>query len=70
MVCREVDSEGVATFNNLRSGSPSAFDTWDRLDLTTTLSPACETLRLVLRVTDRLYPQVVYWDDVSFRSDL
>ena len=69
ILCREVDSEGATTWENTRSENPTAYDSWEYLEAATTISAACQDIRLALRVTDRSAPHVLYWDDISFRSE-
>ena len=69
LMCGEVDSEGATTWENTRSETPTAYDSWEYLEATTTISAACQNIRLALRVTDRSAPHVLYWDDISFRSE-
>ena len=69
LMCGEVDSEGAITWENTRSENPTAYDSWEYLEATTTISAACQNIRLALRVTDRSAPHVLYWDDISFRSE-
>ena len=69
LMCGEVDSEGATTWENTRSENPTAYDSWEYLEATTTISAACQNIRLALRVTDRSAPHVLYWDDISFRSE-
>ena len=70
LLCREVDSEGTLTWENTKSENPAAYDSWEYLEAATTISAACQTLRLALRVRDRSLYHPLYWDDVSFRSEL
>ena len=69
LMCGEVDSEGATTWENTRSENPTAYDSWEYLEATTTISAACQDIRLALRVTDRSAPHVLYWDDISFRGE-
>ena len=69
LMCGEVDSEGTVTWESTRSENPTAYDSWEYLEATTTVSAACQNIRLALRVTDRSAPHVLYWDDISFRSE-
>ena len=69
LMCGEVDSEGATTWENTRSENPTAYDSWEYLEAATTVSAACQNIRLALRVTDRSAPHVLYWDDISFRSE-
>ena len=69
LMCGEVDSEGATTWENTRSENPTAYDSWEYLEATTTISAACQNIRLALRVTDRSAPHVLYWDDISFRGE-
>ena len=69
ILCREVDSEGGVTWENTRSENPDAYDSWEYLDVSKTIGPDCQDIRLALRVTDRSAPHVLYWDDISFRSE-
>ena len=69
LMCGEVDSEGATTWESTRSDNPTAYDSWEYLEAATTISAACQNIRLVLRVTDRSAPHVLYWDDISFRSE-
>ena len=69
LMCGEVDSEGGVTWENTRSENPTAYDSWEYLEAKTTISAACQNIRLALRVTDRSAPHVLYWDDISFRSE-
>ena len=69
LMCGEVDSEGATTWENTRSENPAAYDSWEYLEAATTISAACQDIRLALRVTDRSAPHVLYWDDISFRSE-
>ena len=69
LMCGEVDSEGATTWENTRSENPTAYDSWEYLEATTTISAACQNIRLALRVTDRSAPHVLYWDDISLRSE-
>ena len=69
LMCGEVDSEGATTWENTRSENPAAYDSWEYLEAATTISAACQDIRLALRVTDRSAPHVLYWDDISFRGE-
>ena len=69
LMCGEVDSEGATTWENTTSENPTAYDSWEYLEATTTISAACQNIRLALRVTNRSAPHVLYWDDISFRSE-
>ena len=69
LMCGEVDSEGATTWESTRSDNPTAYDSWEYLEAATTISAACQNIRLALRVTDRSAPHVLYWDDISFRSE-
>ena len=69
LMCGEVDSEGAATWESTQSENPAAYDSWEYLEAATTVSAACQNIRLALRVTDRSAPHVLYWDDISFRSE-
>lgn len=69
LVCGDEDNEGNLTLQSNLSQSPSAFDTWEYLEATVTPAASCEVVRLALRINDRQAAHVVYWDDVSFRSE-
>ena len=69
IMCGEVDSEGATTWENTRSENPTAYDSWEYLEATTTISAACQNIRLALKVTDRSAPHVLYWDDIILRSE-
>ena len=69
LVCGDEDTEGNLTLQSNESESPSAFDTWEYLEATVTPTASCEVVRLALRISDRSAAHVVYWDDVSFRSE-
>ena len=69
LMCGEVDSEGTVTWDRTKSENPAAYDSWEYLEATTTVSAACQNIRLALRVTGRSAPHVLYWDDISFRSE-
>ena len=69
LMCREVDSEGTVTWDRTESENPAAYDSWEYLEAATTIPAACQNIRLALRVTDRSAPHVLYWDDISFRSE-
>ena len=69
LVCGDEDAEGNLTLQSNESESPSAFDTWEYLEATVTPTASCEVVRLALRISDRSAAHVVYWDDVSFRSE-
>ncbi len=69
LMCGEVDSEGTVTWESTRSENPTAYDSWEYLEATTTISAACQTFRLALRVRDRSLYHPLYWDDISLRSE-
>ena len=69
LVCGDEDDEGNLTLQNNVSQSPSAFDTWQYLEATATPAASCDVVRLALRISDRSSAHVVYWDDISFRSE-
>ncbi len=69
LVCGDEDAGGNLTPQSNESESPSAFDTWEYLAATVTPTASCEVVRLALRISDRSAAHVVYWDDVSFRSE-
>ena len=69
LVCRHRDEGGNATFERIQSNHPDAYDSWEYLDVSKKIGPGCQNVRLALRVTDRSTPHVLYWDDISFRSE-
>ncbi len=69
LMCGEVDSEGTVTWENTRSENPTAYDSWEYLEATTTIPAACQNIRLALRVRDRSLYHPLYWDDISLRSE-
>ncbi len=69
LMCGEVDSEGATTWENTRSENPTAYDSWEYLEATTTIPAACQNIRLALRVRDRSLYHPLYWDDISLRSE-
>ena len=68
IVCREVDDQGVQTFDNTESNNPTAFDSWERLEASTTQHVDCESLKFALRIDERSSAHVVYWDDISLTT--
>ena len=69
LVCGDEDDEGNLTLQNNVSESPSAFDTWEYLEATVMHTVSCEVVRLALRIDDRQAAHVIYWDDISFKSE-
>ena len=69
-ICREVDAEGRATFESTQSEVPAAYDKWERLEVSTMVASGCRTVRLALRIADRTASHIIYWDDISVRSEL
>ena len=68
--CGDEDAQGNVTWTTTTSGNPSAFDAWEQLEATMDLPiDDCDVIRLALRINDRQAAHVVYWDDVSFRSE-
>ena len=68
--CGDKGASGNVTWNNVTSDNPSAFDTWEQLESTRDIPIGdCDIVRLALRINDRQAAHVVYWDDISFRSE-
>ena len=68
--CGDEDESGNVTWDSVTSGNPSAFDTWEQLEVTKDMPIAdCDIIRLALRINSRQAAHVVYWDDISFRSE-
>ena len=68
--CGDEDEQGNITWDSVTSGNPSAFDRWVELQVTRTLPISdCDIIRLALRIDDRSAAHVIYWDDISFRSE-
>ena len=70
IACRQEDDEGNVTWDHAQSDNPTAFDEWQYLESTrSTTSTACDQVRLSFSINDQSAAHVVYWDDVSFRSE-
>ena len=69
LMCRHRDEGGNVTFERIQSNHPDAYDSWEYLDVSKKIGPDCQNIRLALRVTDRSASHVLYWDDISFRSE-
>ncbi len=70
LACGDEDAQGNITWDSVTSGNPSAFDTWEQLDVTRDMPiNDCDIVRLALEISDRQDAHVVYWDDISFRSE-
>ena len=70
LACGDEDESSNVTWDNISSGNPSAFDTWEQLEATRDLPiDDCDIVRLALRINDRQAAHVVYWDDIGFRSE-
>ncbi len=68
--CGDEDEQGDVAWQNTVSGAPSAFDQWEELEVSVSLPISdCDIIRLALRITNRQAAHVVYWDDISFRSE-
>ena len=70
VLCRHVGANNKITWTNTPSGNPSAYDTWERLEVEVDMGTDCETFRLGLWVNNRSATHVVYWDDISVRGKL
>ena len=68
--CGDEDAQGNVTWDSVTSDTPSVFDQWEELEVARTLPISdCDVVRLALSIDDRQAAHVVYWDDVSFRSE-
>ena len=70
IACRQEDDETNVTWDHTQSDNPTAFDEWQYLESTRSMpSTACDHVRLSFSINDQSAAHVVYWDDVSFRSE-
>ena len=70
IACGQQGDEGNVTWDHTQSDNPTAFDEWQYLEAARFMpSTACDQVRLAFSINDQSAAHVVYWDDISFRSE-